>query len=1786
LGVRFGGTLGGAIAMASLETGLAFDEFMRMTHEGQKMDPQVAAEAAQLVGVINGGLEFMSFGFMKKLFVDPLRSLRKDAVRRLVERHIGRGKVKRFMAETGARIGATTLGESVTEASQEASLLLVGDDLRAEVFGEPDHGVLDVLGSEQAVDQMLGAAGEAFLATTTLGLAGSFGVHAPYRAYQERSSQATKRSLDRQEELKAAIPVAQRDPETMQVLLQAFPDGGPVYISAKVLMEYAIANVKFQSEVLAKIPGISLNDVSKAAKRGQDLAIDRKSWFQYLNGTDHHAALSPHARDNINAPSAAELSEEEAARMDELKILAEQLAEVAEGDEEFETNRRDLAEKLKVQIKDAGRFRDRDLDSYAFTLASMITVAAKREGIEIDDFLGRLRIIGPEESLNAGQVLSQDETDVGGVGSEGFLGFFGDWINGADDASKTVTEDGTPERYLHGSTHDIESFSTDRANPENQWGARVHLTNSAEDASENYAGEGPDLTARIEFLAEDLVANDETGNLGEDEAMAMARAELVGEAGPNVGAYYVSIRNPVQVGGPNETVFMNDGPVFDEDGDIIDETEAAPGSLNALLEAIQEVFNTREVISGDITQLLADVLEAADYSEISASRLDTTMRESAGLIYAMNEEGSMIAGDVIADVFEAMGFDGIIDQTVNTKFGAASGRRNAMVGVDEFTKHAIPFNKEQIKSVNNRGTFSPTDARVLYQPGQQIIAAPLYSKMLKVLESSEELTNQLKHSKKEPPHERIKIAKWREVLGRKAGARKTNLFKPIEYELSGLDIFFDEKLKQAKRGENDGKLSRQEIIDFLNDHQFEVTVVQKGGQQGIEFERLQGGEVVDDSGESIQQAKTRVEDLAWTQETNLNDPHEGMDERTADNLDFIRENMADQYLDDAGNFDVEAAEEAAAKQALEEADEQIIWERTERNTGWSVQGNDLNGYELINPDGAYELGLGGDMHDAISEAEQHLVDVGEALSDDSAAEKISPDDPNQQLDEDDRPLFAGDYTLSGPRSGEVELLVTIPTEVLGLEPMPDTTGWTVTRTPDDRSNIKMINITVKNAADEVIFETNALLGSEQLKMSDAEIIQERAEVQQVRDRPSNVFTKRSHFPDNNIVVHVRMDLREGMHDGKTYAFITEVQSDWNQDARKRIKRYVKALISDLGMEKEEALKTVSPYQVYRNERRTRADLDNFAEVERFTWVENDLPGMKGALVSQGRVFEELVAHPNPDGTFRIRGGGDFTPDNPFKDTDQWATLGLKHALAYAVEHGADAIAWATGDQQVDEIYPELADVLRNAAWETVTVSEEQVRLPGAVAGDVRVGVPKAGEYRKFTVRTTRGSTFTSYARATDGFIVNSNNTDFIGNYTFDVAGDAFHARVLSEKEGSLSSEDVKDIDVGTRKGMIGFYDKSFRDDARKYTKRIGGTGRARKAVIPRSIEGSLARRRAADVRQTMEAEVEASKQRDYIGPSYTLAELEELQRTNEADPAVRDLRKVADAMGRGTEFDEVMKNFGAPESDMDGLARLLGGRYEFAPQSTELEMDESKLDDSHVVHAIDITDEMRELVKEGQELHQGQRGRIALDADPQGRMDVVIQLLQAHDLSTLLHESGHFFLDMLQRLASREGASAQIQEDMTSIRRWYARTAQPMLTWVKTNEADLRKRFGDLAVDSVLAGGTDMIEQFALEGPLSQTFGEGGVIATAMHEQWAEAFETYLSSGRAPSKALKRAFQQFWSWLLAVYGEIRAENRPMDPEVTRIMDRYLATDRELTEIGREMSYEPLGLDMDADDTAK
>jgi len=185
-----------------------------------------------------------------------------------------------------------------------------------------------------------------------------------------------------------------------------------------------------------------------------------------------------------------------------------------------------------------------------------------------------------------------------------------------------------------------------------------------------------------------------------------------------------------------------------------------------------------------------------------------------------------------------------------------------------------------------------------------------------------------------------------------------------------------------------------------------------------------------------------------------------------------------------------------------------------------------------------------------------------------------------------------------------------------------------------------------------------------------------------------------------------------------------------------------------------------------------------------------------------------------------------------------------------------------------------------------------------------------------------------------------------------------------------------------------------------------------------------------------------------------------------------------------------------------------------------------------IQNGFEITPQLAEAARAGFALFQRNRGQIAFGADV-SQSPSVISLLRAADLSTFIHETGHFFLEATAHMANQVDAPADIVADMSTVLNWF----EPGMTQAQWNGMSLEQR-------------------------------------RPYHEKWARGFEAYHFEGRAPSLALRDVFRRFSAWLKNVYKSLTALDVELTDEVRQVMDRMLANEAEIKEMEQVRGLAP------------
>lgn len=142
------------------------------------------------------------------------------------------------------------------------------------------------------------------------------------------------------------------------------------------------------------------------------------------------------------------------------------------------------------------------------------------------------------------------------------------------------------------------------------------------------------------------------------------------------------------------------------------------------------------------------------------------------------------------------------------------------------------------------------------------------------------------------------------------------------------------------------------------------------------------------------------------------------------------------------------------------------------------------------------------------------------------------------------------------------------------------------------------------------------------------------------------------------------------------------------------------------------------------------------------------------------------------------------------------------------------------------------------------------------------------------------------------------------------------------------------------------------------------------------------------------------------------------------------------------------------------------------------------------------------------------RGFIQFGADRKFQ----IGLLRDANLSTFIHEAGHFYIEIMHDLAATEGVSDELKADL----------------------ATLRKHAG--------------------ADP------EGGKLTEEQHEILARSHEAYVMEGKSPSEELRPVFARMASWMTFIYRMIERLGVRLNKDVRGVFDRMYASELEIAAV--------------------
>ena len=162
-----------------------------------------------------------------------------------------------------------------------------------------------------------------------------------------------------------------------------------------------------------------------------------------------------------------------------------------------------------------------------------------------------------------------------------------------------------------------------------------------------------------------------------------------------------------------------------------------------------------------------------------------------------------------------------------------------------------------------------------------------------------------------------------------------------------------------------------------------------------------------------------------------------------------------------------------------------------------------------------------------------------------------------------------------------------------------------------------------------------------------------------------------------------------------------------------------------------------------------------------------------------------------------------------------------------------------------------------------------------------------------------------------------------------------------------------------------------------------------------------------------------------------------------------------------------------------------------------------------------------------QKVNNDKKGSITWDEEGKA----IISLFKGSDVTTVFHETGHYFVENLANDVNSGKATEQRQKDWETLLDYAGITNEQWL---------------NMSIDE----------------------------RRPAHEKWAEGFETYVMEGKAPSLALRHVFAKMAKWMKRVYESIRRNENaaPLTDEVRQVFDRMLASEEEINTMARVDGY--------------
>lgn len=284
--------------------------------------------------------------------------------------------------------------------------------------------------------------------------------------------------------------------------------------------------------------------------------------------------------------------------------------------------------------------------------------------------------------------------------------------------SKVRDDEGNLRVVYHGTmSGEFTVFDASKANVESDMGAGFYFSDSYDDVGSNYENGGQDLEAKIDRLAERIESEED---IDYEEAKRKARERL--SVGTKLFEVYLDMKNPAYVGGnfDSPTMLFEDffdySDIVEEDFDSEDDywearDERVGETIQDLVDEVDRILSAEGITGYEGWEQILAPIGAFD-GGVTINDLKAALNESTELWDCYDSNGNMATTELMRAIIEALGYDGIIDNSVVDKWGYYnSGRMEYMEGIDEETRHYIVFKPEQIKLTTNEKPTINKDIR-------------------------------------------------------------------------------------------------------------------------------------------------------------------------------------------------------------------------------------------------------------------------------------------------------------------------------------------------------------------------------------------------------------------------------------------------------------------------------------------------------------------------------------------------------------------------------------------------------------------------------------------------------------------------------------------------------------------------------------------------------------------------------------------------------------------------------------------------------------------------------------------------------------------------------------------------------------------------------------------------------------------------------------------------------------------------------------------------------------------